>query len=60
MKRLVGVLLVLLPLSMFVAGCGGVKPVENPPVMMKPEEMKMPPDVAKQFGKAAPGPNVNQ
>jgi len=27
---------------------------------MKPEEMKMPPDVAKQFGKAAPGPNVNQ
>jgi len=45
---------------MFVAGCGGVKPVENPPVMMKPEEMKMPPDVAKQFGKAAPGPNVNQ
>ncbi len=62
MKRLAGVLLVLLPLSMFLSGCGGVKPVENPPTMMKPTEMKMPPDIAKKFGKAtpAPGPNAKQ
>jgi len=59
MKRLAEVLLVLLPLSMFLAGCGGVKPVKNPPTQMKPTEMKRPAN-AFEGGGPAPGPNTKQ
>jgi len=45
MKRLVGMLLVLVPVSLFVAGCGtGGGSSSAPTKFNKPEEMKkMPP-----------------
>jgi len=58
MKRLAAVLLILVPVSLFVAGCGGG--VTNPPKSLKPEEMKMPPDMAKKFQKGPPSKGVNK
>jgi len=43
MRRLVGVLVVLLPLSMFLVGCQTKAPPE-PKQQMKVEEMKRPPN----------------
>lgn len=55
MKRLAAVLVVLVPVALFIAGCGGGGGT-NPPKSFKPEEMKMPPDMAKKFQKgSAPG-----
>ena len=48
MRRLVGVLVVLLPVSMFLTGCGTKAP-KNPPKVMEVQEMKMPPDIAKKL-----------
>jgi hypothetical protein len=57
MRRLVGVLLVLLPVSLFIAGCQQ-KAVKNPDKIMEPQQMKMPPDVAKKLGKTTPAPGI--
>ncbi len=55
MKRFAAVLVVWVPVALFVAGCGGGGGT-NPPKSFKPEEMKMPPDIAKKFQKGpAPG-----
>lgn len=56
MKRFATVLVVLVPVALFVAGCGGGSGGTNPPKSFKPEEMKMPPDIAKKFQQPpAPG-----
>ena len=60
MRRLVGMLVVLLPVLMFATGCGGgaTKAPKNPDKIMEPQEMKMPPDIAKKFGKTTPAPGI--
>jgi len=52
-------LVVLLPVVMFAAGCGGAtKAPKNPDKIMEPQEMKMPPDIAKKYGKTTPAPGI--
>jgi hypothetical protein len=53
MKRLLGLLVVLIPVSLFVAGCGGSGggKAGNPTGSMKPDEMKKPADMAKSVKK---------
>jgi len=57
MRRLVGVLLVLIPVSLFLTGCQA-KAVKNPEKIMEPQEMKMPPDIAKKYGQTTPAPGI--
>jgi hypothetical protein len=53
MKRLLGLLVVLIPMALFAAGCGGGSGSDSSKKVIKPDEMQMPPDIAKKFQKGA-------
>ena len=57
MRRSVGVLLILVPVSLFLTGCPA-KAVKTPDKSMQVQEMKMPPDIAKKFGQTTPAPGI--
>ena len=57
MRRFVGVLVVLVPLSLVLAGCVQSAP-ENPEKSMQVQEMQMPPDIAKKYRKETKAPGV--
>ena len=57
MRRFVGTLVVLVPLSLVLAGCTQSAP-ENPEKSMQVQEMQMPPEIAKKYGKETKAPGV--
>ena len=50
MRRFVGALVVLVPLSLVLAGCMQSAP-ENPEKSMQVQEMQMPPDLPRSTGR---------
>lgn len=57
MRRFVGVLVVLVPLSLVLAGCVRSAP-ENPEKTMQVQEMQMPPDLAKKYKQETKAPGA--